>query len=97
VQPYIGGGVPIVISSINPVNTKLFRNHEDDSDFSFGYKGEAGIAVSVYKNLMVFGEYRYMHVEPSFELRSTAGSGARSTLRTDLDTHSALIGVSARW
>jgi hypothetical protein len=46
---------------------------------------------------MVFGEYRYLHVEPEFELRSLGGGGARSTFKTDLDTHSVLIGLSARW
>jgi opacity protein-like surface antigen len=98
VQPYIGGGVPIVYTTLNPVNTRLFRNHEDDSTIGWGYKGEAGVAVSVYKNLMVFGEYRYLHVEPTaFELRSTAGSGAKSTFKTEFDTHSALVGLSVRW
>jgi hypothetical protein len=47
---------------------------------------------------MVFGEYRYLHVDPTaFELRSTAGSGAKSTFKTEFDTHSALVGLSVRW
>jgi opacity protein-like surface antigen len=98
VQPYIGAGVPLVITSITPHNTRLFRNHDGDTDLSFGYKGEVGVAVSVYKNLMVFGEYRFMHTEAEFEMGSYApGTRTRSTLRTDLDTHSAVVGLSARW
>ena len=53
------------------------------------------MAVQVYKNLAVFGEYRFTHVSPEFELRDANLN--HTTLRTELDTHSALFGLSARW
>ena len=95
VQPYILGGAPIFISTLTPRNTRLFRNADGDTDISFGYKVGAGLAVYVYKNLMVFGEYRFTHTDPDFRIRDS--SAARTTLRTDLDSHTALVGISARW
>jgi len=95
VQPYILGGAPIFISTLTPRNTRLFRNFDGDTEISFGYKAGAGLAVYVYKNLMVFGEYRFTHTEPDFRIRDS--SAARTTLHTELDSHSGLVGISARW
>jgi opacity protein-like surface antigen len=95
VQPYIAVGPPLFITTVTPRNTRNFRNHDDDTDLSFGYKLAGGVAVQVYKNLALFGEYRFTHVSPEVELRDANLN--RATLRTDLDTHSALLGISARW
>jgi len=95
VQPYILGGAPVFISTLTPRNTRLFRNADGDTDISFGYKGGAGLAVYVYKNLMLFGEYRFTHVEHDFDIRDS--SAAKATFKPDLDTHTGLLGISARW
>jgi hypothetical protein len=95
VQPYVAVGPPLFITTITPRNTRNFRNHDDDTDYSFGYKAAAGVAVQVFSNLALFGEYRFTHVSPEVELRDANLN--RTTLRTDLDTHSALLGISARW
>jgi opacity protein-like surface antigen len=95
VQPYVAVGPPLFITTITPRHTRDFRNHDSDTDLSFGYKLAGGLAVSVYKNLAVFGEYRFTHVSPEVELRDANLS--RTTLGTDLDTHSALFGLSTRW
>lgn len=95
VQPYVAVGPPLFITTITPRNTRSFRNHDSDTDYSFGFKAAAGVAVQVYKNLALFGEYRFTHVAPDVELRDASLN--RATLRTDLDTHSALFGISARW
>jgi opacity protein-like surface antigen len=95
VQPYVAVGPPFFITTITPRNTRNFRNHDDDTDYSFGFKAAAGVAVQVYSNLALFGEYRFTHVSPEVELHDANLS--RTTLRTDLDTHSALLGISARW
>jgi opacity protein-like surface antigen len=94
-QPYVAVGPPLFITNITPRTTRDFRNHDGDTDLSIGYKLAGGVAVQVYKNLAVFGEYRFTHVSPEVELRDANLN--RTTLRTDLDTHSALIGISARW
>ncbi len=95
VQPYLVAGPPVFMTTITPRHTRNFRNHDSDTDFSFGYKLAGGVAVQVYKNLSLFGEYRFTHVSPEVELRDA--SNGRTTLRADLDTHSALFGISARW
>ena len=94
-QPYVAVGPPLFITSITPRTTRDFRNHDGDTDLSIGYKLAGGVAFQIYKNLALFGEYRFTHVSPEVELRDANLN--RTTLRTDLDTHSALIGLSARW
>jgi opacity protein-like surface antigen len=97
-QPYIAGGLPLFITTVTPRTTAMFRNHEDDTDYSFGLKAAGGIAFHVAPNLMLFGEYRYTHVQISVdELRSASDPDHHARFRTDLDTHSALVGLSARW
>ena len=95
VQPYLAVGAPLFITTITPRNTKSFRNHDDDTDVSIGGKGAAGVAVQIYQNLMLFAEYRFTHVSPDVELHDASTN--RVKLSTDLNTHSALIGLSARW
>lgn len=95
VQPYLVAGPPVFMTTITPRHTRNFRNHDSDTDFSFGYKLGGGVAVQIFKNLSLFGEYRFTHVSPEVELRDA--SNRKTTLRTDLDTHSALFGLSARW
>jgi opacity protein-like surface antigen len=95
VQPYVAVGPPLFITTITPRHTHNFRNHDGDTDYSFGYKAAAGVAVQVFSNLALFGEYRFTHVSPEVELHDANLS--HTTLRTDLDTHSALLGISARW
>ena len=95
VQPYLVAGPPVFMTTVTPRHTRNFRNHDSDTDFSFGYKLAGGVAVQVYKNLALFGEYRFTHVSPEVELRDA--SNGKTTLRADLDTHSALFGISARW
>jgi opacity protein-like surface antigen len=94
-QPYVAVGPPLFITNITPRTTRDFRNHDGDTDLSIGYKLAGGVAFQVYKNLALFGEYRFTHVSPEVELRDANLN--RTTLRTDLDTHSVLIGLSARW
>jgi opacity protein-like surface antigen len=95
-QPYIAAGVPLFVTTVTPRTTAQFRNHEDDTDYSFGYKVAGGLAFQVASNLMIFGEYRLTHVESAVELRDAA-SHRHAPFRTDLDTHSALLGLSVRW
>lgn len=95
VQPYLLAGAPLFITSFTPRNSNLFRNADGDTDLSFGYKGGAGVAVYVFRNLMVFGEYRYTHVEHEFQIRDINAN--KATLRTELNSHTGLIGLGARW
>jgi opacity protein-like surface antigen len=94
-QPYIAVGRPLFFTTVDPRNTRLFRNHDSDTDLAFGYKAAGGLAFQVYKNLVVFGEYRFTHVATDVDLHDA--DVKKATLRTELDTHSALFGISARW
>lgn len=95
-QPYIAAGAPLFMTTVTPRTTRSFRNHEDDTDFSFGYKVAGGVAFQVVSNLMLFGEYRLTHTRSSVELRD-AVTLHHAPVRMDLDTHSLLLGLSARW
>ena len=95
-QPYISGGVPVFKTTVTPRTTAQFRNQDGDTDFSVGYKLGGGLAFQVAPNLMVFAEYRFIHSEASVELRDSA-TLRRTPVRLDLDTHAAILGLSARW
>ena len=95
-QPYITGGVPFFKTTVTPRTTAQFRNQDSDTDFGVGYKAGGGIAYQVAPNLMLFAEYRYTHVETSVDLHDSA-TVSRTPVHFNLDTHSAVLGLSARW
>jgi hypothetical protein len=45
---------------------------------------------------MLFAEYRYQHAETSVDLHDSA-TVKRTPVHFDLDTHFAVVGLSARW
>src|SRR3989441_7393336 len=95
-QPYISAGVPVFKTTVTPRTTAQFRNQDGDTDFSVGYKLGGGLAFQVAPNLMVFAEYRYIHSAASVDLHDSA-TLKKTPLRLDLDTHGAVLGLSARW
>ena len=95
-QPYITAGVPFYQITVTPRTTAQFRNQDGDSDYSFGYKAGAGIAYQVAPSLMVFAEYRYLHGEASVDLHDSAFV-KKTPMSLNLDSHIAVIGLSARW
>ena len=95
-QPYLSAGVPVFVTTVTPRNTAQFRNQQGDTSFSIGYKAGAGLAFQVVSNLMVFVEYRYTHADVSVDLRDSALL-KQTPFSFTLDTHSAVLGLSARW
>jgi len=96
IQPYITAGVPFSQTTVTPRTTAQFRNQDGDSDYTVGYKVGGGIAFQVAPALMLFAEYRYMHSEVSVDLHDSAT--LKSTpVHFNLDTHFAVLGLSARW
>ena len=95
-QPYISAGVPFFKTTVTPRTTAQFRNQDGDTDFSVGYKVGGGVAFQVAPNLMVFAEYRYTHTDVSVDLRDPATLN-KTPFSFNLDTHSAVVGISARW
>ena len=95
-QPYVSAGVPLFFTTVTPRTTSKFRNHQDGTEISFGYKATAGMSVRVYKNLHLFGEYRFTHTDlDENDLRSSVAG--KASVDTELSTHAALFGLSARW
>jgi opacity protein-like surface antigen len=94
-QPYVSAGVPVFLTTVTPRTSSKFRNHDDETDVSFGYKAAAGVAFRVFKNLYAFGEYRFTHTEVDVDLNSSVQG--RASFETELNTHAVVFGVSARW
>jgi opacity protein-like surface antigen len=94
-QPYVAVGAPLFFTTVTPRTTRQFRNHDDETDVSVGYKGAAGLAFRIFSNLDLFGEYRYTHTSTSVDLRDAVRRNA--SFDTELNTHSFLMGISARW
>ena len=94
-QPYVAAGVPVFLTTVTPRTSSKLRNHDDDTDISFGYKAAAGVAFRIYKNLDLFGEYRFTHTSVDHDLRSSVQG--KASFETDLNTHAVVFGVSARW
>ena len=90
------GQVPVFVTTVTPRTTAQFRNQQGDTTFSVGYKAGAGLGFQVVSNLMVFVEYRYTHADVSVDLRDSA-SLKQTPFSLNLDTHSAVMGLSARW
>lgn len=95
-QPYVTAGVPFSQTTVTPRTTAQFRNQQGDADYTVGYKFGGGIAFQVAPSLMVFAEYRFTHSEVSVDLRDSA-SLKQTPVHFNLDSHTAVVGLSARW
>jgi len=94
-QPYLSLGAPMFITTVTPRTSQQFRNQHDETTVSVGGKGAAGVAFQIVSNLNLFGEYRFTHTNTNLDLESAV---VRTTsFDTTLNTHSLLIGLSARW
>src|SRR5258705_6715697 len=69
VQPYLAVGPPLFITTVTPRNTRNFRNHDDDTDRSIGFKLAGGVAVPAYEEPALFGEDPVTQVSPPVDLR----------------------------
>ena len=68
----------------------FLSNFEGTSNTSLGLKVGTGVTWMLFRNFGVFAEYRFTHVHPEFE-----DSGVK--LKTDLNTHHVLGGVTLRF
>ena len=99
VQPYVAVGPPLFMTTITPRHTRSFRNHDSDTDFSFGYKLAGGVAVQIVSSSPL-GEYRFTHVSPRWSCATPptqdhAAGGSRHPLRP-LRSLRTLVAVSRR-
>jgi outer membrane protein with beta-barrel domain len=88
-QPYIAVG-PAAAYIEGKDTTNFFPNNQYDADFFIGGQGGAGLAWQLQRNIALFGEYRFTHFSPELHF-------SPNTLRTDLDTHNVVFGISLRF
>jgi opacity protein-like surface antigen len=88
-QPYLFAGPAFVFAEAKDT-TNFPRPNQYETTWAPGFQAGTGIAWHLFKNVAVFGEYRFTHFHPEFSFQE-------GKLRTDLDTHYGVAGVSLRF
>jgi opacity protein-like surface antigen len=88
-QPYLALG-PAVAFVEGKDTTNFFPTDQYDAGFFPGGQGGAGLAWQLQRNIALVGEYRFMHFSPKLRFN-------QNTLKTDLDTHAIVLGISLRY
>jgi opacity protein-like surface antigen len=93
-QPYVAAGPSVfVMSAKNSLNSTLPGSFAVAS-VEPGLDLRAGVAWQFHKNVAVYGEYRFTHVNAKFKDTTTNPS---TSLDTNLNSNHFLIGVSYRF
>ena len=102
--PYITGGVGVAISELSEDFFSATRS--DNTATPVAFKGGAGLSYTLSDAMELFGEYRYMHAAPDYDIKagvdpSTSGtpnpSFGASNLEKDINVHALMTGVSIRF
>ncbi|MGR8947138.1 MAG: outer membrane protein [Gammaproteobacteria bacterium] len=102
--PYITGGVGVAISELDEDFFSLQRS--DNTATPVAFKGGAGVSYTLSDSMELFGEYRYMHAAPEYDIKAgvdpaTTGTVNQafgpSTLEKDINVHALLTGISIRF
>lgn len=96
-QPYLFGGPTLFISTLDVKATATalgVTTSVDDSDTSakVGVTAGAGLTYMFTKNLGLFGEYRFTHNKPEFELKDLG-----LKIEPTFNTHHLLGGLAVRF
>lgn len=95
-QPYATIGPTIFLSRININDAFNFSPPKHtDGDASVGVKAGAGVAWQFHQYVALFAEYRFTHFRPEFVIRDDFVG--RTPIKTNIDTHAAIFGVSFRF
>ncbi len=94
--PYVAAGPAVFISDLDDTGT--FGSSQSESDTSFGVKAAAGLRYALSHGMSIFGEYRFLHGAPEFELGRSrdpiTGATVANTLEVDINTHAIVGGIS---
>ena len=102
--PYITGGVGVAISELDEDFFSLSRSENTATPVAF--KGGAGLTYTLSDAMEIFGEYRYMHAAPDYDIKAgvdpaTTGTAnptfGASNLEKDINVHALMTGVSIRF
>jgi opacity protein-like surface antigen len=91
-QPYIGAGPSVFISSVDDDVEGV--GNVSDTSVDVGFDARGGLAFLLTRNVAIFGEYRFTHVSPEFSFDIL---GFRTKAETTFDTHHLFAGVSFRF
>jgi len=93
-QPYLTVGPTLFIVDVDDTTNFGPPSRQSDTDTEVGVKVGAGLAWQVHRNVALFGEYRFTHVNAKVKFRDPGGT---ETAEADLDTHHVIFGVSFRY
>ena len=102
--PYITGGVGVAISELDEDFFSTTRSENTATPVAF--KGGAGLSYTLSDAMELFGEYRYMHAAPDYDIKAgvdpaTVGTATpsfgASNLEKDINVHALMTGVSIRF
>lgn len=102
--PYITGGIGVAISDIDE---NFFSSvNSENTATPVAFKGGAGMSYTLSDAMEVFGEYRYMHASPEYDIKAGVDPVTTSSpnptfgpsqLEKDINVHALFTGVSIRF
>ena len=93
VQPYFSVGPALFLTNISDTINFTPAN-QSKSNTALGVKVGAGLNFHVTQALSLFGEYRFTHFTAEGTFQDTAPPASQETLKTDLNTHHLVGGIS---
>ena len=102
--PYVTGGIGVAISELD--EDFFSAPSSDNTATPVAFKGGAGLSFTLSDAMEVFGEYRYMHAAPEYDIKAgvdpaTVGTlnptFGPSTLEKDINVHALMTGISIRF
>jgi opacity protein-like surface antigen len=98
-QPYLTIGPTIFIARSNDVVQSGGPLTRTEPDTGVGPKLGAGLTWQALRNVALFGEYRFTHFSPHFNLRDVFFLSASATddVKTQVGSHHLVVGLSVRF
>ncbi len=93
-QPYIAGGPGFFVSKFAGDLGNDLGGRTSDTSYDLGLDVRGGLTFMFTPDFGIFAEYRMTRVSPEWNLHIT---GMDATVKTDLNTHSLIGGVSFRF
>jgi opacity protein-like surface antigen len=96
-QPYFTVGPAIFIAAAKDSTNFGIPNNQSSTDTSVGVKVGTGVTFMLTRNIGVFGEYRFTHFSPEFGFDVARPGFSKTVVKTDVNTHHLLGGLSVRF
>ncbi len=96
-QPYVTAGPAVFFVTAKDSNNFGPPDHQTSTDVSLGLQAGFGTTWMITPHVGVFGEYRFTHFSPQFDFDTSLPGFTRTTVKTDVNTHHVLFGVTFRF